>query len=74
MTTNSIAQAVAIKGSNAALAAAIGVHESAISLWKTERRTVPAQYCIAIETATEGRVTRYALRPDVFGSAPDQAA
>ena len=30
----------------------------------------PAEYCLAIEAATSGAVTRYALRPDVFGRAP----
>lgn len=73
MSNAAIAQAVAAKGSNAALAAAIGVHESAVSLWKTARRVVPAQYCIPIEVATEGAVTRYQLRPDVFGTDSEAA-
>lgn len=67
-----VESAVTATGSNAALAAALGVHESAISLWKTGRRKVPAKYCIAVELATGGKVTRYDLRPDVFGA--DQRA
>lgn len=65
MSKAAVAKAVAAKGSNAALAEAINVHESAVSLWKTGRRVVPPQYCIPIELATG--VTRYELRPDVFG-------
>jgi DNA-binding transcriptional regulator YdaS (Cro superfamily) len=40
-----------------------------INNWK--KRGVPAERCIAIETATAGAVTRYDLRPDVFGQARD---
>lgn len=38
-----------------------------VTNWKA--RGVPAERCLAIETATGGAVTRYQLRPDVFGSA-----
>jgi uncharacterized membrane protein YkvA (DUF1232 family) len=31
---------------------------------------VPAELCAAIEFVTGGMVTRYDLRPDVFGEAP----
>lgn len=31
----------------------------------------PAHHCLAIEEATGGKVTRYQLRPDVFGPAPN---
>lgn len=37
-----------------------------VSKWKS----IPAEHCRAIETATEGRFDRYRLRPDVFGDAP----
>lgn len=33
-------------------------------------RSVPARLCLPIEQATNGAVTRYELRPDVFGPAP----
>jgi len=36
-------------------------------------RRVTAERCIAIETATDGVVTRYELRPDVFGEPPAAA-
>jgi DNA-binding transcriptional regulator YdaS (Cro superfamily) len=71
MSSLAIKHAVIIAGSNAALAQAIDVHESAISLWKTGRRAVPAHYCLKVEEATAGEVTRYDLRPDVFGQKPN---
>lgn len=33
------------------------------------RRRPDWKYAIRIETATDGRVTRYELRPDIFGKA-----
>jgi DNA-binding transcriptional regulator YdaS (Cro superfamily) len=42
-----------------------------ITNWKA--RGVPADRCIAIEIAVGGAVTRYDLRPDVFGDAPPPA-
>jgi DNA-binding transcriptional regulator YdaS (Cro superfamily) len=59
--------AVTKVGSNAALASAIDAHEASISHWRTGRRPVPPKYCLAIEQATGNKVTRYDLRPDVFG-------
>jgi DNA-binding transcriptional regulator YdaS (Cro superfamily) len=41
----------------------------AVSQWVQ----VPAERCVAIEAATGGKVTRYELRPDIFGGAPDAA-
>lgn len=48
----------------------IGVTQARVSHWINGAR-VPSERCIAIETATGGAVTRYDLRPDVFGQAPD---
>ncbi len=33
-------------------------------------RPIPAEICPGIEAATKGKVTRYDLRPDVFGPGP----
>lgn len=57
-------------GSQQALAAALGIKSPSITEWR-QRGRVPAERCIAIEQATGGAVTRYDLRPDVFGAAPD---
>lgn len=44
----------------------------AVQKWLT-KRSVPADRCVAIEQVTGGEVTRYQLRPDVFGEAPADA-
>jgi DNA-binding transcriptional regulator YdaS (Cro superfamily) len=56
------------------LARALGVSKQAVSHWRTGRYRVPAEYCRAIEKHTEGKVTVYDLRPDVFGDHPGAAA
>lgn len=56
-------------GTIKALAARIGVAPAVIGNWKL-RKSVPAERCLRIEAATGGKVTRYDLRPDVFGEAP----
>ena len=55
-----------IIGSQNDVAAVCGVTPGAVSQWKTRGRA-PVQHCLALELATEGRVTRYQLRPDIFG-------
>ena len=60
-------------GTQVELAAAISVTPQAVSGWVNGKRPVPAERCIAIEEATGGNVTRYDLRPDVFGEAPAKA-
>lgn len=61
-------RAIAHLGSQQALADALGIKSPSISEW--HQRRVPVERCIAIERATNGAVTRYELRPDVFGPAP----
>ncbi len=50
----------------AELARRLGVLPQHITNWYS--RGIPAARCIAIEEATDGAVTRYDLRPDVFGT------
>lgn len=57
-------------GSYAAIAAVCGVSREAVRRWKR----IPAEHCRSLEEATDGDLTRYELRPDVFGSAPKQRA
>lgn len=52
----------------AGLARALGVSPQAVHKWRSSR--VPAERCAEVEKATAGAVTRYDLRPDVFGPAP----
>lgn len=73
-----IQRAVGLFASQAQFAEAISdesreVKQAQVSHWFTGRKPVPARHCIPIEQATKGRVTRYDLRPDVFGE-PNQAA
>ncbi len=56
----------AVGGKAVDLARLLGLTESAISQWKR----VPAGRAIEIEQKTGGKVTRYQLRPDFFGSPP----
>ena len=67
MNTKPIERAIGIAGSQAALARLLSVHPMQITHWKN--RGLPKRWAIPIEQATEGRVTRYELRPDVFGEA-----
>lgn len=53
------------------LARRVGVTYQAVRKWEKSR--TPAERCRAIERATGGQITRYELRPDVFGPAPDVA-
>ncbi len=62
-------QAIEFLGSQAALARRIGIRPQAVQQWTTTGR-VPADRCLAVEHATGGKVSRYDLRPDVFGAAP----
>lgn len=55
-------------GSQKALADALGVKPVQVHKWSRPDGQVPAARCIAIENHTG--VTRYQLRPDVFGSEP----
>mgnify|MGYP000585399846 FL=1 len=52
-------------GKNVDLARLLGITESAVSQWKV----VPPDRAIEIEKKTNGKVTRYDIRPDFFGKA-----
>ena len=73
METNqtAIERAVAILGGRTETKEAIGVSQPTVSNWLRGVHGVAAAHAIRIERATNGAVTRYELRPDVFG---DQAA
>lgn len=66
-------RAVEICTSQAELARRIGGNVKQAHVWNwlnSDSGLAPAEHCRAIETATDGEVTRYELRPDVFGPAP----
>lgn len=49
------------------IAALLGISPAAVTRWKD---VVPVNRAIEIEEKTGGKVTRYDLRPDIFGAAP----
>lgn len=71
-TKPALLSAIALCGGQAALAralsAALGARVSQQRTWNAAHRdqTVPAEWCLAIEQATEGRVSRHQLRPDLY--------
>lgn len=50
------------------LARALRVKPNVVGMWRV-RNSVPGGWVLAIERATNGRVTRHELRPDIFGAA-----
>lgn len=66
-------KAISIVGSQQLLADALKIKSPSISEWKSRGR-VPVERCVDIETVTAGAVTRYDLRPDIFGAAPPAKA
>lgn len=67
-TITPIQKAVACASSQAEFARQLGVSQQVVWQWVNGRRPVPAHYCIRIEDVTRGAVSRYQLRPDVFGA------
>lgn len=63
-------KAIEIAGGQTALAKSIGVVQQNVWSWVHRFGKAPPERCIAIEKATNGRVTRYDLRRDVFGDPP----
>lgn len=64
---SALERAIKAAGGPAALARICSQHPQAVSRWRREGQP-PAKHCLAIEAATG--VTRYELRPDVFGNGP----
>lgn len=55
--------------SQSALAEPLRVTQSAVSQWLASR--VPAERVLDVERATGGAVTRFELRADLYGDAPE---
>lgn len=67
-------KAVELAGGQSSLARALGVKQQHVWNWLHRDRKPAAEYVLAIESAVEGKVSRYDLRPDVFGPPPQSAA
>ena len=57
-------------GGYASVGRILKITTSAVHQW----RKVPAEHCLALERAAKGQITRYEMRPDIFGPAPDSEA
>jgi DNA-binding transcriptional regulator YdaS (Cro superfamily) len=68
----SIHIAAELLGGQAALARAAGVSQPAAFKWLHDKSKPGPIAVLAIERATFGRVTRHALRPDIYPLPPDQ--
>jgi len=56
-------EAIAIVGGPKKLGAKLGVSQSAVSQWTR----VPHQHVLTVEKLCRRKVTRYRMRPDIFG-------
>jgi DNA-binding transcriptional regulator YdaS (Cro superfamily) len=73
MTQDALLTAITTVGGQRALARKLGVTQGQLWRWLNRDKKAPATRCIAIERATNGQITRYQLRPDVFGNPEDDA-
>lgn len=62
-----IERAVELAGSQRALAKKVGLSQQGISWLLRDASNVSAEIAVKIEGATEGKVSRRHLRPDLFG-------
>lgn len=65
-----ILKAVRLAGSQSALGRLCKVTPQAVQKWVTNG-FAPSERCRAIEAALNGKVTRYELNPETFGSGPE---
>jgi len=67
--TAALAQAVALAGSQSALARLLGVSQNAVSKWLREKRLLPAEHVLRVEAETG--VSRHDLRADLYPNEPN---
>lgn len=66
MSVQALHKAVEIVGGQSALARALKVSQGNIWNWLHRNKRVPAGRVLAVEEATEGKVSRHDLRPDLY--------
>ncbi len=72
MPSAALKKAVRIAGGQAKLAAKLtelmgrSIKQAHVWNWLNRDNAIPAEYCVPVERAVDGGVTRYDLRPDVF--------
>lgn len=72
MDNSALARAIDEFPTQDAFAEALGIKSPSVSEWK-KRKCVPANRCADIERITNGSVTRFDLRPDIFGAMREAA-
>lgn len=73
MTQTSLEKAIQLTGGVPAMARKFGISTVAIHKWRKTGKA-PPERVLAIEAATAGQVTRYQLRPDIYGEHPEERA
>lgn len=68
--SEAVGRAAEAVGSQAALAAHLGVEPPTVNQWFTGKRPVPPARAIEIEKATKGAVSRHDLCPDFPWDSP----
>lgn len=63
-----VTKAANVVGGQAELAKRLNISPQAVNKW-IKRGLVPPERVLEVERLTNGAVTRYELRPDVFGTA-----
>ena len=63
-------KAIKILGGQTAASEQLTIPQPTISFWLNKsKRGIPAEFCVAIEKATRGKVKKEDLRPDIFRDA-----
>jgi DNA-binding transcriptional regulator YdaS (Cro superfamily) len=63
MNTTIIKKVVDAAGGTTRLAEILGIRPQAVSQWKV----IPVKHVLAIEKALRSKITRYQMRPDIYG-------
>lgn len=61
--------AVKAAGSQSKLAEVLGISQQGVSYIINHADSVPAEVAVAIDRFTNGKISKSALRPDIFGDA-----
>lgn len=61
--------AVKVVGSQTKLAQALGISQQGVSYIINHASTVPAEIAVGIDRLTNGKISKFDLRPDIFGDA-----
>lgn len=61
-------------GSEAAMAVAVGVRQPSVNYILRNGKRVPAEWCLPVEHATGGKITRHQLRPDLYPADRESAS